>query len=203
MALKLTLPALSARSTDEIELHPGKVKTWLADLPVLNVAETSRKLLSMLNLYNRTELDDSTRHQLFELYRAPVRQISLELVKQYIGLPLPLPENAKKIAEQNRQFQIEMAHGYKRVVINIDAKKQPITHDKQRVELGTVIQRALRHLTGVLAASYETYSPCPAGVWLEIHELYRYADRLGVALMEIDDPLNRARRHVIGIAETQ
>ncbi|MEK7785706.1 MAG: hypothetical protein AAB658_09870, partial [Chloroflexota bacterium] len=63
-----------------------------------------------------------------------------------------------------------------------------------RKELATTaltIQRAIRCLTDVLAVSYQTYSPDPPDTWKEIHILYTHAERLKLADVEVDDPLNK------------
>lgn len=190
MALPLSVPGFSARDSAEVELQPQMVKKWLEELPLLNVADTSRKLFSALSVHNRVEFDGNLRLQLLELFRYPVNQISLELTRQYIGLPLPLSEKHKTIAEQNRQFQMEMAHGYKRIVL--DAANGTGGPLKERAIQALAIQRAIRYLTGVLAASYRTYSPCPQDTWKEIHALHAHAEKLDVAQTEIEDPLNKA-----------
>src|SRR3970282_712356 len=119
MPLTLAVPNLAARDAGEIELQPHKVKKWLDELPLLNVAETSRKLFTTLSLHNRVDYDHKLRLELLELFRYPVSQLSLEFTKQYIGLPLPLSEKHKSVAEQNRQFQLELANGYKRIVLGL------------------------------------------------------------------------------------
>src|SRR4030065_510733 len=63
---------------------------------------------------------DRRRLALIELYRGPLRQISLELKKQYLGLPLPLSEKHKATAEQNFRLHAEMAYGYKGIASNIE-----------------------------------------------------------------------------------
>lgn len=186
MSLMLSVPNISARNSAEVELQPQKVKKWLEDLPLLNVEETSRKLFSALSVHNRIEFDDDLRAQLLELFRIPVIQITRELGKQYIGLPLPLSDKHKTIAELNRQFQMEMANGYKRLVLNTANSGG---HPKNQAP---VIHRAIRYLTGVLVASYQTYSPYPQDTWKEIHALYTHAEKLGLAQSEVDDPLNKA-----------
>ena len=188
MPLALSVPSLSARSPEDMELQPLQVKKWLEDLPLLNIAETSRKLLSTLSIHNRVEFDDALRLQLLELFRYPVNQISLELAKQYIGQPLPLSEKHKANADQNRQLQLELANGYKRLVLNRADK------GGDRKELATTaltIQRAIRCLTDVLTVSYQTYSPDPPETWKEIHALYTHAEALKLADVEVDDPLNK------------
>jgi hypothetical protein len=188
MPLVLSVPSLSARNPEDMELQPPQVKKWLDNLPLLNIAETSRKLLSTLSIHNRVEFDDTLRLQLLELFRYPVNQISLELAKQYIGQPLPLAEKHKAIAEQNRQLQMEMANGYKRLVMNRDDK----AGDRKELTMAALtIQRAIRCLTDVVTVSYQTYSPDPPDIWKEIHTLYKHAEALKLADIEVDDPLNK------------
>ncbi|GAB4511781.1 MAG: hypothetical protein Tsb0026_15140 [Sulfuricaulis sp.] len=189
LTLALAVPSLTARNTNEIELQPQKVKKWLDELPLLNVAETARKLFTTLSLHNRVEYNSGLRLQLLELFRYPVSQLSLELSKQYTGLPLPLSEKHKSVAEQNRQFQMEMANGYKRIALSMPA---PSTHSAQEHAFrALVIERAIRYLTGALAVSYQTYSPSPEGAWKEIHALYSHAESLGLVEIEIEDSFNK------------
>ncbi len=189
MTLVLSVPSLSARNPGDMELQPPQVKKWLEDLPLLNIAETSRKLLSTLSIHNRVEFDDTLRLQLLELFRYPVNEISLELARQYVGQPLPLPEKHKTVAEHNRQLQQEMANGYKRLVLNLAAKPGD---RKELAVTALTIQRAIRCLTDVLAVSYQTYSPYPPETWKEIHTLHAHAEKLKLVELEIDDPLNKA-----------
>ena len=46
----------------------------------------------------------------------------------------------------------------------------------RKAALPLVIERAIQYLGEVLLHSYHVYMPCPAGVWREIHALYRYAE---------------------------
>ena len=190
MSLMLSVPDLSARNPADTELEPSKVKKWLEELPLLNVAETSRKLLSTLSMHNRMEFDNGLRLELLELFRYPVNQISFELTRQYIGLPLPFSEKHKSIAEQNCQLQMEMASGYKRIVL--ESETRPADSEKQSINQALAIQRAIRHLTGVLAVSYQSYSPWPQNTWKEIHALYTHAENLRLTRTEVEDPLIKA-----------
>ncbi|MHB8741890.1 MAG: hypothetical protein ACYC9L_02085 [Sulfuricaulis sp.] len=186
MSLMLSVPNLSARNSDEVELQPQKIKKWLEDLPLLNVEETSRKLFSVLSVHNRIDFEDNLRLQLLELFRNPVIQISRELSKQYIGSPLPLSNKHETIAEQNHQFLMEMANGYKRLALNMaDAG----THSNNQA---LIIHRSIRYLSSVLVACYQTYSSYPQDTWKEIHALYTHAEKLGIVQNEVDDPLNKA-----------
>jgi len=191
MALQFSLPTQSDQSTDEIRVP--ETERWLANLPVLNAAESSHLLFNALTALNRRLLGNETRLQLLELYRRPVRDVCAEQQKRYLGLPLPLPQDGKPVAERVRQFQVEMAYGYKRTVLDwgqTDRRSAP-----DRSELALPIQRAIRYLTEVLAKSYELYAPSPEGTWREIHQLYRYAEFEGITEVPVKDELNGAVAH--------
>jgi hypothetical protein len=182
--LDLSVPGHATRVLTEVELHPGKVEKWLASLPLLNVTQGGGKLFATLTAYNRIDIDPVVRLQLLELLRTPIRHIVAELQKHYVGLLLPLPEKQKKAAEKNRDFQLELAYGYKYIVL-AHAKQQRAT-----TEMALALQRAIYHLTEVLLASYLSYSPHPPNIWREIHALYARAERLGAAEVVVNDPLN-------------
>ncbi len=190
MALGLAVPERATRLITDVEMQPGKVEQWLASLPLLNMAEGGRKLYSSLNLYNRIDLDPDLRLRLLELYRAPINHIVNELQKQYVGLPLPLPDRQKNAAKQNWEFGQELAFGYKHVVL---AHNQQPNMVREPAALALPIRRAIQHLTDVLLACYLSYSPHSQNLWREIHTLYAHGERLGVAHIEVDDPLDTGR----------
>lgn len=192
MTLQLSVPSHSTRVLSDVERRPGKVEKWLAALPLLNIAETGHKLYTTLNTYNRIDLDPELRLKLLELYRTPIRQVGLALQKQYVGMPLPLPERNKNIAEQHRDFYTELAYGYKQVVLAHAQTTRPKNIDHAR-DLALPIQRTIRHLTEVLLTSHLSYSPAPPSTWKEIHALYRHAEQLSIVGVPVDDSLNSAR----------
>jgi hypothetical protein len=186
MDLRFSLPETNEAAVTET--RAAELKRWLTNLPVLNTAETSQMLFKALTALNRTEVNDSLRIKLLELYRQPIRSVCNESQKLYIGLPLPLPEKNKLVVERVRQFQNEMGIGYKRLVLHATHKPKLGGVDKE--ELAIAIQRAIYYLTQVLAKSFELYAPSPEGTWHEIHQLYRYAEIEGLTETPVADDLN-------------
>lgn len=193
MTLELSLPPLLTRENPEVELRPAHVERWLADLPLLNSADTGQRLLAGLSAYNRIAIEPATRLALMELYRQPSRAIARDLQKRYLGLPLPLPDKARSVAEALRQLHSEFAYGYKHVVLTQHGVDSARMRVDQRRDLALPIQRAIRYLTEVLFDSYTAYTACPAGTWTEIHALYRHAERLGLTEVAVPDALNSTR----------
>jgi len=192
MELNLSLPSFSARSYADVEIRPAKAKKWLSELPILNVIDSSHKVFSSLSTLNRMGIDDKDRLVLLELYTDPVHMLSQEMQKSFIGLPLPLSDRNKMSAERNRQFAMEMAYGYKRIILNAFQAEKNKPKEKLMAEMALPIQRAIRYLSEILLRSYQFYATCPQGIWQEIHTLYRYAESLDLIDVAVDDPLNRA-----------
>ena len=188
MYLRLSLPAHADSPNVDVETRPAELERWLKNLPLLNVAESTHLLTRQIVGINRTKLEDKQRLQLLELMRAPIQHISQALLKSYIGLPLPLTERARQTATQLQQLQIEMGFGYKLIVISTTV--QPKLDHGERQIAGIAIHRAIRYLTQTLFHNYELYSPPPEGTWFEIHQLYRYAELLGITESALEDKLN-------------
>lgn len=186
-AVDLSVPGFSFRLLPQVETRPGKVKKWLASLPPRRLSEHAREIYTALSTYNRTALEAPQRLELLELYRAPVKRVVEKLQEHYVGLPLPLPARHQSAADQHHHFQLELAYGYKYVVLaHLESAHPP-------VEAALPLHRVIRHLSEVLLACYLSYSPQPRNVWREIHALYLEAERLGITGLTVDDPLDRAR----------
>ena len=188
MYLKLSLPPRTDHPSTETETHPAGLERWIARLPLLNTIEATQLLSRQLIGLNRMALEDKQRLKLLELLRAPVQAICQDLHKAYMGLPQPLPDKARQIANQVQLLLTEMAYGYKLIAFNSTAV--PKLDQADRPILTVALHRGIRYLTDILYRGYELYSPPPEGTWFEIHQLYRYAELLGITESPVDDKLN-------------
>jgi hypothetical protein len=196
MGLTLTVPDITDSPATNAETNASNLGRQLSQLPLLNPVESSHQLCRSLSALNQTELDSTQRLQLLELYRVPIKQMTQELQRQYIGRPLPLHERNKVAAEQTRQLQVEIAYGYKRIVLNASQPHDSQSHQKLGTEsLATAIQRAIRYLTEVIVKSYQSYTFYPEGTWHEIHQLYTHSEHVGIVDTHVDDPLNQTVRN--------
>ncbi|MFL6654221.1 MAG: hypothetical protein ACJ8KA_05460 [Sulfurifustis sp.] len=188
MGLELSVPDNAATPFSDLELDPERVERWLAGLPLLDSSATGGKLYANLQAYNRADVPADIRLALLERYRAPVRHLTLELRKHYVGVPLPLGARQQATAEQSRHFALELAYGYKHVVL---ANSQlPGGRRRDAIESALPLQRAIRYLTETLLASFLSYAPAPAKLWREIHTLYAHAERFGITTVEVPDNVN-------------
>jgi hypothetical protein len=192
MDLHLIVPEMDAENMTLVETKPAKAEHWLAGLPLLNPAETSYQIYNALVALNRMEIDDKTRFRLLEVYRAPVARLCTELKGDYIGMPLPLPDKGLQAAQRARSLQIEMAFGYKRLVLNNMESMKGRPSTRAMGSLAILLQRSIRYLAETLVKSYQYYAKPPDNTWREIHQLYELADAYGVLDTQVEDELNQA-----------
>lgn len=155
------------------ETDPKDARAWLASLPLADAGESARDIYQALYTLNRLALAPHTRLELMELYREPVSTVSSVLQHQFGGLAMPLPSEIRQMAEFIRQLQLEMAIGYKCAIQDLGATRLSWGRKNQLV---LASERAMEYLGQALLRSYQVYMPQPAGVWTEIHTLFRYAE---------------------------
>jgi hypothetical protein len=172
MALKLAVPPLEQKTDLTAETSPKQVQEWLDRLPKANIIESVRALRDGLYLLNRHKLGHDARLKLVELYHQTAATLLPGMEVQFSGVPLPLPEKQRQVANLARDLLVELANGYKIIVLDESKKRLSFSSNKQ---LSLVIQRALAALSRVLVVCYQTYAPTSAGIWSEMHELFRYA----------------------------
>lgn len=171
MPLQLSVPSQGADV--KVETRPDHIRQWLDTLSQGNIGETSRALASSLIALNRARIGAENRLLLLELYRNAVANLLPTLKAHFVIVPLPLPEKNRLLAEVTRQIYLELAIGYKILLLEAEARK-PGTAEP------LWMQRALSGLGLGLATCYEMYTPVPAGLWAEIHAIHRYAEKLGI-----------------------
>lgn len=182
---KLSIPDLRP-ATGGGEVRPKDIQAWLASLPLADSAATSQQLYKRLFDLNRHALDARDRLELMELYSRPVETISAALQGSFANLSLPLPSKAHQLAEFLRQLHTEMAYGYKSVIRDLMSARNLWS---RKAVIALPVERAIHQLGEVLLRSYQVYMPYPAGVWREIHTLYRLAEKHEF----LEDPLSASR----------
>ncbi|MFZ2405798.1 MAG: hypothetical protein WAW41_11715, partial [Methylobacter sp.] len=169
MSLKLSVPAPAQQTNIPVETRVDQVSSWLGQLSSGYVAEAATEMYKALAALNRYPMEAASRMELLEAYRTAIDNLLPAMKTQFVIVPLPLPEKNRRVAELNRQLYVELGYGYKIVLLECINHPSAIN-----------VQRAISSLGQVLAICYETYAPVPAGVWSEIHQLYRFAAQHGL-----------------------
>jgi hypothetical protein len=170
MALRLTVPSPLANFS--MDTRPKPFQDWLATLPLTQLFESVRLVRDELVKLNRSRLAADDRLKLMETFQPVLVRLRSEIAEDYNTAPLPLPPASRQAVSLARELLIEEANGYKLALLEKSGKVLLFGSRKQLVPL---IEKVMRTLADSLTLSYHSYLPTPAGVWQELHELYRYA----------------------------
>lgn len=180
--LDLRLPAATA-AADAGSADPAQLRRWLEDLPKLNEAQVFDGVFARLREINRMALPPEARFEIAESFVSMVDYLVDKFAQRCELLEFPCQEQDRHLNERLQSLLEEMAVGYKHVLGGLA--------DRSQDEAGLLILRiallqAMRLLAQRVLLAYAVYAPTPAGVWGELHRLYRYAERIDVARTRVE-----------------
>lgn len=182
--LLLTVPPLDTFDNPLVERNPRTVAKWLDQLPLLNPAETVMPVLAALQALNRQPLVEKDRLRLLELYQSAVNAVFNAFTQRALRqVPLPASQR-EQIKRAVTQLCLELAGGYKGLVL---AAHQQGRSPAQEPMLMLAGYRAMQQLVHALLHCFRTYEPVPARVYLEIHQLYAWAEAASACELPIRD----------------
>jgi hypothetical protein len=109
------------------------------------------------------------------------------------GLELPLPPQKQQLGTIAQDFQRELAVGYRMSAYELCAPDGRVPFLRGKA-VSTALARAMCHSAAQLTKAYLVYMTAPAGTWLTLHTLFRFAQILKLDDKAIDDRRCRARR---------
>lgn len=177
MTLKLSVPAIDPSNSSPPETRPRNVQAWVDALPMTQVFEATRTITRSLAELNRIRLSDEDRLRLMEIIYPSIVVLLEELAHDFAGAALPLPAKAREAAALAREMLVETSYAYKLAILDKSAKGGLFSAKRSSA---VPVGRAISALSDILTTSYRSYNPTPAGVWFEIHQLYRYASQEGL-----------------------
>ncbi len=170
--MQLSVPNRTTPKSGSFDSNPGSVKRWVSALPMANIGETSRLLYAALIELNHQDIPTQQRFKALELLKKPVYYVTENMIKHFVGQPLPLSDKRLKIAHLCREITHALATGYKVLVL----EQVAAVARQDRKLLITAIHRSIRLQGLVLLRAYQVYEPYPQSAWQELHSLYRYAE---------------------------
>lgn len=171
--MKLHLPEQRAASADSSPSNPRKLKKVLSVLPSANMGELTKQIFQILRDQNRQAMPGNHRLENLEMLRLQARNIFNNLKKYFINRTIPLPVKSQKIVNLNLSILRELIYGYESIVFDAAHNIDTRIDDKT---LSIAICRAINYLSETFLRSSDVYAPCPKNLWLEVHQLYTFAD---------------------------
>ena len=196
-SLRLNVPQQTPTSGVAAFFNAAKLKDWLDALPMANPKKTGQELLAALSQVNRATAPVQQRFHLLEQFRPLLADITEILHKHYAAAAIPLDDRNRATAELVHDLLGEMAYGYKAVLL---ATADSSITDANRNLLVASALHAMHHLARLLMDTYSLYLPEPKSLWLELHQIYRYAEYEGFLTSSL--PQNGANDNVRSIDHT-
>ncbi|MBS1184659.1 MAG: hypothetical protein H6R09_260 [Proteobacteria bacterium] len=170
----------------EVETRPKATTAWLARLPFASPVDTARQLMMALYALNRRPLGVAERHTLLALYRPVVMQVAASLEEQLAEAGVPPLVQQRQAGVLLRELLTEYSIGYKHLLLTLANRRFGRTPPRLVAE---VTARLLAAQRDIQVACYLTYSPPPAGLWLEMHQLFQLVLSSGTADKAVGDAL--------------
>jgi len=182
----LTLPPAP---TDDLA-HPlfndaESCDQWLKQLQLTNLKLAHSLLLTQINELNRYPMYLQGRLNTLELLRDTVHYVQSEYAKKLIAKPLPLDESELIIFFAIVQLWQSMALGYQHCL------QSYLKKDRRPGKQGALLSQRTLLYSGLTICEYlRTGYEFDAKLWLQLHQCYDFAEKQGLQLKEIPDPLN-------------
>lgn len=184
-----------------LQLHPRSKSTgnnlyssindlgqWLFRNSKLKTGEQARLYFQLLVEVNDLDLAVHERLVFLEQMHAPIIKVINTLSKKYAGLGLPLAEDKSELVEIVNTFWSELAKGYK-IIIDDLSESSFFTGFITQKDLSSALYHVLYYLSRQLYSNYMMYSCCSENVWRDIHQVYRFASKRGLANKSIKHKL--------------
>ncbi|OZA14690.1 MAG: hypothetical protein B7X94_00575 [Hydrogenophilales bacterium 17-62-8] len=185
--LTLSVPTIDhSMRPHKVETRPKATTAWLSRLPFASPIDAAQQLAMALYTLNRIPLDEDERGALLALYRPVVARAasSLEVLLSESGIP-PHPQQ-RQAGSLLGELHAEHSIGYKHLLRSLTSRRFGRSQTRYIAE---ITAHSLAALRDVQLACYLTYSPVPAGLWREMHNLYLLTKSNGMAGKTVNDAL--------------
>lgn len=182
------LPERRAPPRGAFQVEPKALKRWIEALPLANASVAARMLFQAVRELNQMTIDPVGRLASLEALRVPVAALTDAIDRQIVGASFPLPPQKAQLGATARDFQRQMALGYRLAIYELCAPdgKVPFLRGKT---VTLALERAIGHLGAELCKGYYLYAAPPEGVWRIINALFGFALSTRLDDKAVDDPV--------------
>ena len=196
----LTVRELQHSHKPFVELTPKQVKSWVEQLPITNLGDSSQMVYKLLVSANSSLLEANKRYSILKILEPTVSNLVKALETQFINHHITLTEKQKKIAALAQAIQTELSLGYHAVIESILGEG---VKRSSRKLLAQSICSAINYQSLIIFRCYQLYSTVPARVWREIYQAFQIALRYQIDNAEIptenDKHLTTAKDYFIRV----
>lgn len=174
-------PQKEPRLEDTIDIRTvSKARAWVAELPLMDMGETTRRLFVAITKLNQEPVSPQIRIDVTEILLPYVKMAIENLDRHFLSRSFPLPVRSQKVFDLKRSLIMELAGSYQLASLDM-LTKNLISKKKLLVSIG----RAIQYMSVVIMNDYGIYAKNQKTIWHDIHHLYLLACENGVASKEV------------------
>jgi hypothetical protein len=174
MPVALALPEQRQSPPPDLEIRPKAFRAWVEALPLAQTLDSARKLAAYLAALNACRVSPDVRAELVEACRTHAQVLLEELQDVYVKSAQPLGPRGRDALAAARALAGELAIAYQVAAADTAARRLGFGLRKQQA---TLLVHATQCLAAQVIASFNAYSPVPAGAWKALHQIYLYAEQ--------------------------
>ena len=216
----LVLPEQQLTRLSQVGHSRADMQAWVDNLPIMNTADTGKKLYQTLGELAMLRLDDDDRFALLEILEPAATNLIRALSQSLQNQPVKLLHQARRAAVLSQALHLQLALNYK--VVAVGTLQRLHSGKVGFMNLGrrgaqqlaaTAIQRTLAELCRLMRHAALLYSSLPDNVWMDVQVLFREAwshdlidlpvrDRLAVKRPETSVRDTYLRAMMLGASQT-
>ena len=155
----------------------------LRGLPLSNLLETNQLLVHSLDalIASQQMFEPEQRLRHLTAFEPALENVYELLATHYSHVTHPLEKPIWELAELQRRLYLSLAQGYKSVIAQLLQRRL------SRRAAGVVaiaLSKGLKALARVLSTSCRFHLDPPAGLWSDLHQLFRLAERCNFAAID-------------------
>jgi len=181
----LSIPEREKDSEQALVFRSKALKQWIAALPTGNYGMTTRLFHDHVQLMNKTEMEAAAVMEALELLYPTFQNIHEFLLTKIVGKGFPLSSDEQKIGQLTEAVAKDFFTAHWIVLQCILNTKSPGW--RQGKAIPVYIERLIRGLSQILIIRFILHIPAPDWIWLDLHSLYRLAEKKGKENVKIKE----------------
>lgn len=187
--IKLRVPRQDLAECTIFRATADDAQAWAKNLPVANTRLVVQNLRSALAELNRVDMAPDVRFDILEALRPSLHVALSTMSRRFLNQPLVMPEEPRQMAELADALYSLATTGYTIVAVHTLQQRDNIYQVNPARLVCESIYRALGFAGKKILQTFQLYQAIPAYLWLEIHQLYAFADQQQLAELPVDDEL--------------
>lgn len=173
----LTLREQSADFKSLFEFNPKNINQWLQNLPIANLADSSRAVYRVLVDMNQSQLPPDKRLEYINLLEPTAQKLAVALEKLFINNHIVLTDKQKKVAALIQAIQTELSICYHSIV---ESLHQSDLNKNQSEIMTSALVMAMKYHGLVMLRCFQLYTSIPGRLWREVYILFQIASAKGI-----------------------